>query len=58
MTNRNRGYQASYLLRNYRAKKKKEKKIPEFTFTEKIKIYNKGTKNEKKSHYYIFCIHY
>lgn len=36
----------------------KEKK-PEFTFTEKkIKIYNKGRKNEKKSHYYIFCIHY
>lgn len=39
-------------------KKKKRKKIPEFTFTEKNKIYNKGTKNEKKSHYYIFCIHY
>lgn len=39
-------------------KEKKEKK-PEFTFTEKkIKIYNKGRKNEKKSHYYIFCIHY
>lgn len=37
-------------------KEKKEKKTWDYEI--KIKIYNKGRKNEKKSHYYIFCIHY
>lgn len=39
-------------------RKKKEKKYLSLRLQKKIKIYNKGRKNEKKSHYYIFCIHY
>lgn len=39
-------------------KGKKRKKTWVYVYRKKIKIYNKGRKNEKKSHYYIFCIHY
>lgn len=39
-------------------RKKKEEKNLSLRLQKKIKIYNKGRKNEKKSHYYIFCIHY
>lgn len=49
ITNRNRGYKASYLLRNYRAKEKKKKKTTwVYVYRKKLKYITNAEKMKRK----------